>query len=197
MSACCCCWSGCPRGVYLTARLPPPPELLLLSMRCCCCCCWMLVVDDPTTGRRYLPSEKTPRRLLPLPPPALADIGDVDDMSLHSWRQSTPSSGRALALCSHSGCPAGQKNGFSDFLVSFFSFIIRLNSEIFNFGGNFKSGNLLVDCCCDPAGGRHHCTESNGLENIATSVTLCRHWRMLLVVRHSTRSTRNANGSLD
>lgn len=29
-----------------------------------------------------------------------------------------------------------------------------------------------------------------------TSVTLCRHWRMLLVVRHSTRSTRNANGHL-
>lgn len=134
---------------------------------CCCCCCWMLVVDDPTTGRRYLPSEKTPRRLLPLPPPALADIGDVDDMSLHSWRQSTPSSGRALALCSHSGCPADQKMDFLIFWFSFFSLIIRLNSEIFNFGGNFKSGNLLVDCCCDPAGGRHHCTESNGLENIA------------------------------
>jgi hypothetical protein len=78
----------------------------------------MLVEEDPTTGRRYLPSENTPRRLLPLPPPALADIGDVDDMSLHSWRQSTPSSGRALALCSHNRFFSLLRMGYIFFLFS-------------------------------------------------------------------------------
>jgi hypothetical protein len=64
-------------------------------------------------------------------------------MSLHSWRQSTPSSGRALALCSHSGCPAGQKNGFSDFLVSFFSFNYSFKFRNIQFWREFQIGQLI------------------------------------------------------